>query len=390
MIEQLGAAQHGRANRHVDVTDVDRRGSDRGSRDRERRQQQGIAAFEREIDGGPELCPEPHGSDIVLGKDVAPHLEAQPDAGRIEIGVFVKRSRVVARRFRQADVKVHIRRDRRRLDRDLAQRVARFADTTQRLLQTGARLRLDPVEEIGPWNSEGQRSARRRDLMDGHALHRLEQQGRIGNRPGERPDVIERGAEGDHAVTGDLAERRLQSDDATGGGRNADGAARVGAHRAEAHALGHRCRRTAARSACRPRGIDRITDRTERGLVAGRAERELVQVRFADDDRPGVAQPAHDGCVRRRGACRHSRPGRRRRARDIDEILDRDRDAVQRSAIPPARDLAVSAFGVRECRLPHQQRKCVQLRPRFRPCQGVSDEIDRRKQYASERGPRRR
>jgi hypothetical protein len=44
----------------------------------------------------------------------------------------------------------------------------------------------------------------------------------------------------------------------------------------------------------RSRPIDRVGDRAEGGLVAGRAERELVQVGLADDDRAGFAQAADD------------------------------------------------------------------------------------------------
>ena len=145
------------AHRHVGPSDVDRGRADRGRGDRKRRQQQRIAPFERAIDGSRELGPEPHRADVVLGEDVAPHLEPQPDPGRIEVGVLGQPARVVARGFRQADVQVHVRRDRRILDRDLAQRVAGFADPGQRLFETGARFGLEPIEEVGPRDAERER-----------------------------------------------------------------------------------------------------------------------------------------------------------------------------------------------------------------------------------------
>ena len=75
-----------------------------------------------------------------------------------------------------------------------------------------------------------------------------------------------------------------------------------------------------------------LPHRPERGLVAGRAERELVQVGLADDDGAGVAQAADD---------RRVVAGCRGGTRDPDvvgvpatstEILDRDGNAVQRAA----------------------------------------------------------
>ena len=47
------------------------------------------------------------------------------------------------------------------------------------------------------------------------------------------------------------------------------------------------CRRSAGRSARRSGGIERMSGGSERRLLVGRAERELVQIGLADEDRAG-------------------------------------------------------------------------------------------------------
>ena len=111
-------------------------------------------------------------------------------------------------------------------------------------------------------------------------------------------------------------------------------------------------RRPPSRRSIRPADRDGSTGwRTgaERGLVAGRPERELVQVGLADDDRAGLAQPPHDRRVgRRRSRAGTSEPAVVGVPRDVDEILHRDRNAVQRAAIPAGGNLAVGLGGVGE------------------------------------------
>ena len=48
--------------------------------------------FERAIDGGRQLGAQPHRADVVLGEDVAAHLQPQPHARRIAVGVLARAS----------------------------------------------------------------------------------------------------------------------------------------------------------------------------------------------------------------------------------------------------------------------------------------------------------
>ena len=92
--------------------------------------------------------------------------------------------------------------------------------------------------------------------------------------------------------------------------------------------------RSAARSAGRARHVPRILRRAERGVLGGRAHRELVEVGLADDDRAGLLRGASTTVALYGG----TKP-----ARIFDDavvgtparahvVLDRDRHAVQRSA----------------------------------------------------------
>ena len=69
------------------------------------------------------------------------------------------------------------------------------------------------------------------------------------------------------------------------------------ADRRPPHAGGDGRGRSAARSAGRSAWVARIVNGPECRFVARRAERELVQVGFADDDGAGLAQARHDGRV---------------------------------------------------------------------------------------------
>ena len=140
----------------------------------------------------------------------------------------------------------------------------------------------------------------RRAICSDCRQHRVVEQPRIGHRRGERPDVIELAAERHDARRGDVAPLGLQSDDAAGGGGNANRSAGIGADGAERHAGRDRDRRSAARSARRSRRIVRIAHRAESRVLAGRAERELVEVGLADEHRAGFAQArGHDRIVGR-------------------------------------------------------------------------------------------
>ena len=115
------------------------------------------------------------------------------------------------------------------------------------------------------------------------------------------------GHERHRPVTAHAAKRRLEPHHAAERGRNANGAAGVGAERRERAAGGDGRRRAAARAAGDVRQIPRVVRRTVVWVVVRRAVRELAHVGLADDNRTRTTQPAHDRGVvdrdeRRRGS----------------------------------------------------------------------------------------
>ena len=101
----------------------------------------------------------------------------------------------------------------------------------------------------------------------------------------------------------------------------------------------------------------------ERRVLVRGAERELVQVRLADDDGAGLAQLRD----RRRVATgdvalAHARRRSRRRAPDVEEILDRHRHAVQRTAVVSGRQLAVRLARLPPRLVRHDEDERVQAR----------------------------
>ena len=144
------------------------------------------------------------------------------------------------------------------------------------------------------------------------------------HRPAERHDTVCR----------QLAHRGFQADESARGGGDANRSARVGAHRGEAHPVGHRRRGSTGRSARRAAWIQRMAGGPERRVLVGRAERELVQVGLADQHRAGLAQRRN----RRRVAIgdvipADARGGGGRRSAYVEQILDGDWHAVQRATI---------------------------------------------------------
>ena len=124
--------------------------------------------------------------------------------------------------------------------------------------------------------------------------------------------------------------------------------ARVGAERAEAHACGERGGGAAARSSSRPRQVVRIANGAESRFLARGAEGELVEVRLSDEDRAGLSEP-RDGWRVRFRVCRGlCRAGCRFEAGDVDEILHRDGNAVQRPPVASGANFPLALFGVRQ------------------------------------------
>ena len=183
------------------------------------------------------------------------------------------------------------------------------------------------------------------------------QQRRVGDVAGQRPALVERRGEGDHAVARHRAVGRLQPDDSAQRRRLADRAAGVGADRPGREPGGDRRCRAAARAtghavevprvvapARRPSSRSRSPSRT-RPCWSCRASATPARGEPADGGR-GVGRPVAFEDARARG---------RRHAFGAEDVLDRERQtrpaADRRPAAPAARrrDPQIGAELARRC-----------------------------------------
>ena len=171
------------------------------------------------------------------------------------------------------------------------------------------------------------------------ARHLLQQQRAVLDRPGQRPGLIERARERDDAKARAAAVGRLHADDAAERSRLADRAAGIGAGGAQAQFRRDRRGRAAGAAARdqRRRGArfsPRINRRSEVAGNVGRAHRKLVQVGLAEQDRARPPQVGRDGrFVRRHEAFQDPRARGRPDAAGAEQILDRERDALERPGL---------------------------------------------------------
>ena len=174
------------------------------------------------------------------------------------------------------------------------------------------------------------------------AGHYAEHQGGVGDVVGKRAGLVQRTGEGDQAVSADPAIGGLEADDPAERGGLADRAAGVGPEGDGREVGGDGGGRTARRAAGNPLEVPGVAGRSVVAVLGGRAHRELVHVRFADQDRVGLAKFADDrGVVRRAEVFQHPRPAGRRLPLGAEDILDRDRDPGER-----AEPVAPGASGV--------------------------------------------
>ena len=171
----------------------------------------------------------------------------------------------------------------------------------------------------------------RREILAGH--HRVSL-GAIGDAVRQRPDRVERGAQGKRARGRHPLAARLEADDAAQRRRNAHRAAGVAADGDLGHAVADRDRGARGRAAGHACAIARVGRRAEMRIGADGAEREFGHVGLGDDHRAASAQAPHH---RRIGGRRLSLVGEdfgagaRRLAGDIEQILDADDHAIERA-----------------------------------------------------------
>ena len=175
-----------------------------------------------------------------------------------------------------------------------------------------------------------------------------------GGKRGHRPRVFRGEREHRHAVEAaarrhDAARRQpaargLQAADVAEGRRDATRAGGVGAQRERHLSGGHRVGRSRAGAAAHAVRVERIRHRAVGRSRADQTGGELVEVRLADGDGPGVGEPLHDRGVRLGGPARIAGAGGGGgQTRDVDVVLDRVRHAEQRPLLEGAR-----AFGAQQ------------------------------------------
>ena len=171
-----------------------------------------------------------------------------------------------------------------------------------------------------------------RALADRCRVHRIvprdhfEQERRIGDRVGERPDLVEAGREGDEPVAAHGAVGRLDPDHAAQRRGLADRTARVGSQAQRREPCGNRGGRSTAGAARDAARVVRVAGRTERRVLGAGSHGELVEVRLADHDGAGLAQLRDDRCVvGRLPAVEDLRRARRGDATGAHVVLEGDR-----------------------------------------------------------------
>ena len=191
---------------------------------------------------------------------------------------------------------------------------------------------------LGPANAESRQiRIRRRNVIGGIVGHRLKRDGRIADRARQRPHMILRKTERQHAADVDSSESRLQTHDAAERRGHANRPSGIGAGGERHHAGGHSRSRSAARSAGNAREIPRVVDRSEVRIVGSDPVGQFVQSGLANRDRAGLVQLGDDGGIALRNIIREDlRPGRRAHAFGSHQIFVGDGNAVQRAAVDAA------------------------------------------------------
>ena len=174
----------------------------------------------------------------------------------------------------------------------------------------------------------------------------------VANRAGDRRGGVERRRQRHRSIGRDQPGRALEADQALQGGRDADRAAGVGAERRPCRPDGNRDRSARGGAAGDPRcriepGGCCVGRRAMVRIDADAGEGELGHVGAADEPGAGAPQPLHHRCVlgsrRRRG--QDPGAGGADLAGDVEEILDRHRQAGERARIAPARDQPIGVGG---------------------------------------------
>ena len=149
----------------------------------------------------------------------------------------------------------------------------------------------------------------------------------------QRAEMIEACREREGARACQPPVSRLEAEQATERSRHADRAVGVGGERQRHQPARHRAGRAAGRAAGHAARIMRIARGAGMHVLAGEVVGVFAHVERAHQDGPGGFEPFDQNRIAGRG-----RPGlvdlgarQRRQARDVEQVLDRERNARQRS-----------------------------------------------------------
>ena len=193
-----------------------------------------------------------------------------------------------------------------------------------------AHARVDQrIGEVQPGDADHhllQRIERRRREAVCERSHHL---GALADRARHRPGMVEARREREAALERDEPVARLEAGHAAARRWNTDRAARVASERRVGEPGRQRRRRAAARAARHPPGRRGVGRGPVVGVDRGDAVRELVQVRLSDIRVTGRLEAAYAlGGPRRDVVGEDDRAVGRRQAFGVEEILDREGDAV--------------------------------------------------------------
>ncbi len=166
-------------------------------------------------------------------------------------------------------------------------------------------------------------------------LHGVVSEREVADRARERPEVIEACDEGKRACPRQTAIGRLQPENAAERGGHADRAVGVGAERERNQPAGDRAAGAAGGAAGHAQRIVRIARWTVVHILAGEVVGVFAHVERADQNGAGRLQPLDQrGVARgRRMLAIDLRAGQRRQAGNVEQVLDRERNARQRAEV---------------------------------------------------------
>ncbi len=170
---------------------------------------------------------------------------------------------------------------------------------------------------------------------------RLHDDGIVGVRACQHTDMVERERQRERSRAADRTICRLHTGNPAGGSRIADRAAGIGTKRHRREPCGHSHTRAAGRPSGMTSPVPGIASRRPRQIERRPAGCEFVERRLSDQDSARFSQtPDHKSVARRDMAQPHPGMRRRRLPRDVEDILERNRNTMQHPAPLPLPDLA--------------------------------------------------